>query len=157
MRCTDSFLVLVHLSNSESRLASLLASVCLLLYRCDFGGRKKQILSWTQYPKLPIHSGTHSITSASPHVGGIFLCALGMPLLGSVPDLSNQKSQSRQSLTSVPQDLWLHADPLSLASARYCCKKPPPTAAKVSFANALFFFWAYSAYPCRDLINSSNS
>lgn len=66
-------------------------------------------------------------------------------------------SQTRNpSADRVP--LWqLHTDHPSPFRTHHCCKTLLPTADKICVARALFFFRAYSSYPCWDLINSSNS
>lgn len=149
--CLCSPCLLMH----YGKVADLCLQSALSLYRHDFRGRKEKILSWTQYPKLPPILA-HSICIS--HLGGIFLCSFGRPSW-----FQCLTSQTRNpNFNRVP--LWFpkfggftQTFPPLPVIACYCWRKPPPTAAKICVARALFFSTAYSAYPCRDLINSSNS
>lgn len=142
MRHTDSSLILFHLPNSKSWLISLLAPVSTDL---TLGDTKSRSLpkEGTQ-SSLPI-----SVSSLNLHTWELFFSVLSGCHLGSGCDFPKKKSHSWENPTLVAS----HRPSLTIQNSPLM----QDTATKICVVQALFYFRAYSSYPCWDLINSLNS
>lgn len=156
MRLTSASVVPVHWWTRESWLTSLLASVCSLTLQTWFQRDKRVDPFLNTVPKAP-HPSQHTASLLHLTLGRysslLFQDATrGLSVWPPKPEIPIPTESHFGS-----PNWWPYTDPPLPVVACYCCRKPLPVAAKICVARALFFSRAYSAYPCWDLINSSNS